>query len=117
MTDDEGPRPRYQWRRTETVSPLFSGCDGERRFGRLLNPSNAPERWEWNLTCLRGVRDIGKLGTSWYGWEETARLAARACEDAYEDAMAGRLFGMTQQDVADILADEEFMRKRRTGLL
>lgn len=113
---EDGPRPRYQWKRIETIGPLFSGWDGERQFGRLLRPANRPELWQWNLVCLDGLKGRSRLGTSWHGAAETARLAAKACEDAYDDAMAGRLFGMTQLDVADILAHEEFMRKRRAGL-
>lgn len=117
MTEEDAPRPRHQWKRIETISPLFSGWDGERQVGRLLGPANRPELWKWNLVCVDGVKNVGKLGTSSYGTDDTARFAAKACEDAYDDAMAGRLFGMTQQDVADILAHEEFMPKRRAGLI
>ena len=116
LTDDEGPRPRYQWRRDPHAEHIFAGWDGERQFGRLARAMNDASLWDWNLTCLHGVKDISRLD-GWSGREVGARRAARACEDAYDAAMAGKLFGMTQQDVADILADEEFMRKRRAGLI
>ncbi|MDF1631395.1 hypothetical protein [Mycoplana sp. MJR14] len=62
---------------------------------------NDTSLWDWNLTCLHGVKDIRGLD-GWSGREGGTRLAAKACEDAYDDATAGKLFGTTQQDVADI---------------
>ncbi|MBD9372763.1 hypothetical protein IB238_09030 [Rhizobium sp. ARZ01] len=113
MTDDEGPRPRYQWIKDRDEDRLFAGWVGKRKFGRLLNPSNNPSKWDWNLVCLAGVRDFGRLGNAWYGSEDTARLAAKACEDAYDAAMAGTLFGMTPEDVEAIHEHERFMKARR----
>lgn len=112
MTDDAGPRPRYRWIKDEHISPLFSGWDGERQFGRLIQPANRPSLWDWNLTCLTGVKDIGRLA-GWSGSEDSARRAAKACEDAYDAAMAGKLFGMTPEDVEGILEHERFMKGRR----
>ncbi len=85
MTDDE--RPRYQWRRDPHAEHIFAGWDGERQSGRLVREMNDTSLWDWNLTCLHGVKDISRLG-GWSGREGRARLAAKACEDAY-DAMAG----------------------------
>jgi hypothetical protein len=57
---------------------------------------NDTSLWDWNLTCLNGVKDIRRLD-GWSGREGGTRLAAKACEDAYDDAMAGKLFGMTRR--------------------
>lgn len=114
MTEDEGPKPRYRWVRDKDGGKIFAGWDGDRKIARLERHHNG-WGWYWNLTCIDGIKDRSRLGTSWHGHADTARLAAKDCEDAYDAAMAGTLFGMTPKDIDDMRAHEEFMRKRRAG--
>ncbi|QRM55167.1 hypothetical protein [Sinorhizobium sp. BG8] len=114
MTDKEGPRPRYRWVKDGPSDTGFHAYDGERGFGRLIQPPNDPSNsWEWNLTCLHGLKKNPTLIVGWYGRAETSRLGAKACEDAYENFMAGKLRGMVPEDIEDVLALERRMKSRR----
>jgi hypothetical protein len=83
---------RLKWRHTwddreddfSAIAPSYSGC-----VGRIYLNSGGPTDglWFWSLTASGSdiSRNVGKLS----GYESSARLAARAVEDAWFSAIKG----------------------------
>lgn len=78
--------PRYRWRRTWSGKVGdFTADDGGRRFARLVHKADGRpnEAWAWSLAAFKDAnRHCYGLG----GVAETARLAVRHAEDAYDGA-------------------------------
>lgn len=108
--DDSGPRPRYQWRADAHAHHIFEGYDGERQIGRIALHHNG--WWDWNLTFRHGLRSTA---AHVYGNEDTARLAAKACEDCYDAVMGASWPGVSHEDVERLLENERYQRGRNLG--
>lgn len=110
MKEGEGPRPRYQWKRIEHIGPLFSGYDGERPMGRI--EAHQFGWWDWYMTFnhgLPGDPTVAKVN----GQADTAREAAKACEDCYDAVISGTWPGITPEKLERILADERYRKGRQ----
>jgi hypothetical protein len=80
----ENSPPRYRWRRTWSGKiGDFTADDGGRRFARIVHkPDNRPaQAWNWSLSAFK---DKGRCYFAINGFAETARLAVRDAEDAYD---------------------------------
>lgn len=76
---------RYRWKKTwPDAEDDFVGIDGEMRFARIYKNQHGPQAgtWFWSMTLEDGRRGNGEMD----GICPSARLAAAACEAAYDTA-------------------------------
>lgn len=106
--EDDGPRPRYRWRKDKHSDTIFAGYDGKRQMGRV--EGHHLGAWYWSMTFNHA---INLVATPVRGTSNTARLAAMACEDCYDAVMAGTWPGITPEAVQRMLDEERFILERQ----
>lgn len=116
MQDDDGPAPRYQWRRTwPDVRDQFTCFDGSLKVGHLHYHNTG--RWIWYMNCGDG-QSVKALQR---GLAASPRWAAKATEDAY-DAFRVRIEGEFESlcNLYNVTTNQEairqFTRAMRDGI-
>lgn len=106
MSSEDGPKPKYQWRRTwPDTKDDFTGFDGEWTVGRIYVHHMGNWLWFAGLSEYPQGPALCRAG----GAADTARHAAKAAEDCYDRMLRGDWPGMSDRvkAIALSLADRE----------
>jgi hypothetical protein len=91
------PRPKYKWIDRTEVTPIYQGYDlaNRRQIGRV-SAHHSGWHWNWYMSFAHWISPWDGLGT-FSGTADSARAAALAAEQCYDDVLSLKHFGMTSE--------------------